>query len=98
MYEGFGLNERQIDIIARAQPKRDYYYQSRLGGRLFDLDLGPVAMAFAGASRPEDHTLIDRLLRDGTADGFSLAWLRSRGLDWAADLAAGFSISKEQLT
>ena len=98
VYEGFGLNERQIDIIARAQPKRDYYYQSRLGGRLFDLDLGPIAMAFAGASRPEDHLLMDRLMHDGAADGFALAWLRSRGLDWAAELAAGFSIAKEQLT
>jgi len=98
VYEGFGLNERQIDIIARAQPKREYYYQSRLGGRLFDLDLGPIAMALASASRPEDHMLMDRLLRDGAADGFARAWLRSHGLDWAAELAAGFSISKEQLT
>ena len=39
IYEGFGLNSRQIEIVATAQPKRDYYYQSRLGNRLFDLDL-----------------------------------------------------------
>ena len=38
IYEGFGLNSRQIEIVATAQPKRDYYYQSRLGNRLFDLD------------------------------------------------------------
>src|SRR5690606_29926915 len=31
IYEGFGLNRRQIEIVATAQPKRDYYYQSRLG-------------------------------------------------------------------
>ena len=43
IYEGFGLSSRQIEIVATAQPKRDYYYQSRLGNRLFDLDLGPVA-------------------------------------------------------
>ncbi|MDP1007891.1 hypothetical protein, partial [Klebsiella pneumoniae] len=36
IYEGFGLNRRQIEIVATAQPKRDYYYQSRLGNRLFD--------------------------------------------------------------
>jgi type IV secretion system protein VirB4 len=42
IYEGFGLNSRQIEIVATAQPKRDYYYQSRLGNRLFDLDLGPA--------------------------------------------------------
>jgi type IV secretory pathway VirB4 component len=40
IYEGFGLNSRQIEIVATAEPKRDYYYQSRLGNRLFGLDLG----------------------------------------------------------
>jgi ABC-type uncharacterized transport system YnjBCD ATPase subunit len=39
-YERFGLNERQIELIARATPKRDYYLQSRRGNRLFDLGLG----------------------------------------------------------
>jgi hypothetical protein len=48
IYRRFGLNDRQIAIIAHAQPKRDYYYQSRLGNRLFDLGLGPIALAFAG--------------------------------------------------
>ena len=36
---------RQAEIVAAAQPKRDYYYQSRLGNRLFDLDLGPATLA-----------------------------------------------------
>jgi type IV secretion/conjugal transfer VirB4 family ATPase len=97
IYEGFGLNERQIDIIARAQPKRDYYYQSRLGGRLFDLDLGAVALAFAGASCPEDHLLMDRVMNDVGAAGFTGAWLRSRGLDWATGLVTRFSTPAEKL-
>jgi hypothetical protein len=59
IYEGFGLNSRQIEIVATAQPKRDYYYQSRLGNRLFDLDLGPATLAFAGASTPQDQRDID---------------------------------------
>ena len=50
IYEGFGLNARQIEMVARATPKRDYYVQSRLGNRLFDLGLGPVALAFVAAS------------------------------------------------
>jgi type IV secretion system protein VirB4 len=62
IYEGFGLNSRQIDIVAQAQPKRDYYYQSRLGNRVFDLSLGPVALAFSGASTPEDQRAIDAVL------------------------------------
>ncbi|MHB0764035.1 conjugal transfer protein TrbE [Stutzerimonas sp. NM35] len=86
IYEGFGLNARQIEIVANAQPKRDYYYQSRAGNRLFDLDLGPVALAFAGASSPQDQQAIDQMLRDASLPGFVGAWLRHRGLDWAADL------------
>ena len=90
IYEGFGLNSRQIEIVATAQPKRDYYYQSRLGNRLFDLDLGAVALAFAGASTPQDQRAIDRVLLDAGEPGFAGAWLRHRGLDWGADLLPSF--------
>ncbi|SEM59889.1 type IV secretion system protein VirB4 [Pseudoxanthomonas sp. GM95] len=86
VYEGFGLNSRQIEIIAGAQPRHDYYYQSRLGNRLFDLDLGPIALAFAGASSPQDQRDIDQILAGAGADAFAQAWLRHRGLAWAADL------------
>ena len=44
IYRRFGLNDRQIEIIASATPKRDYYCQSAAGNRLFDLGLGPVAL------------------------------------------------------
>jgi type IV secretion/conjugal transfer VirB4 family ATPase len=96
IYEGFGLNDRQIDIIARATPKRDYYYQSRLGVRLFDLDLGPVALAFAGASRPEDQMAMHQILAEQGTQRFATAWLRHKGLDWAAALAEGLSPSTEE--
>lgn len=86
IYQGFGLNARQIEIVANAAPKRDYYYQSRLGNRLFDLDLGPVALAFAGASTPQDQRDIDSVLAEYGTPGFAGAWLRHRRLDWAADL------------
>ncbi len=90
IYEGFGLNARQIDIVATAQPKRDYYYQSRLGNRVFDLGLGPVALAFAGASTPEDQRDIDALSASVPHSDFGAAWLRHRGLDWAGDLIRSF--------
>ena len=86
IYEAFGLNRRQIEIVATAVPKRDYYYQSRLGNRLFDLDLGPVALAFAGTSTPQDQRLIDEVLASNPPDGFAPAWLHRHGLAWAADL------------
>ena len=92
-YEGFGLNDRQIDIIATATPKRDYYYQSSIGNRLFDLGLGSVALAFCGASAPDDQALIDRVLKDAGPNGFAPAFLRAKGLVWAGDLIAGISHS-----
>nr|WP_315425875.1 conjugal transfer protein TrbE [uncultured Albidiferax sp.] len=90
IYEGFGLNSRQIDIVATAQPKRDYYYQSRLGNRVFDLGLGPVALAFAGVSSPEDQRAMDSVSAAVPSADFAAAWLRHRGLDWAADLVPTF--------
>ncbi|MDP1953316.1 MAG: conjugal transfer protein TrbE [Polaromonas sp.] len=90
IYEGFGLNGRQIEIVATAQPKRDYYYQSRLGNRVFDLGLGPVALAFAGASTPADQRAIDAVSAASNSPDFAAAWLRHRGLDWAANLIPSF--------
>ncbi|HEX8300054.1 conjugal transfer protein TrbE [Sphingomonas sp.] len=86
IYRRFGLNERQIEILARATPKRDYYCQSRRGNRLFDLGLGEVALAFAAASSRTDQRRIAELLEAHGRAGFAAAWLRARGLDWAADL------------
>ena len=83
VYRRFGLNERQIEILARAIPKRDYYCQSRRGNRLFELGLGEVALAFTAASSKADQAAIaDVLARQGRA-GFASGWLRHKGLDWA---------------
>jgi len=86
VYRRFGLNERQIEIIASATPKRDYYCQSALGNRLFDLGLGPVALAFTAASSPADRQAISDLLDQQGSTGFAAAWLRHRDLGWAAEL------------
>ena len=86
IYRRFGLNDRQIEILARAAPKRDYYCQSRRGNRLFELGLGPVALAFAAASSKSDQAAITALVAEHGRGGFAAAWLRRRGLPWAADL------------
>jgi type IV secretion system protein VirB4 len=89
-YERFGLNERQIELIARATPKRHYYLQSRRGNRLFELGLGPIALAFCGASTPADQALIERVLAEAGTDGFVQGFLDTRGLGWAAELIDRF--------
>jgi len=88
IYRRFGLNDRQIEIIASATPKRDYYCQSALGNRLFDLGLGPVALAFSAASQRSDLNALGAFIEAHGPDGFAEAWLRHRGLGWAADMVA----------
>ena len=87
IYRRFGLNDRQIEILARATPKRDYYCQSRRGNRLFELGLGRVALAFCAASSKTDQAAIERVLAEHGRDGFARRLAAPhRGLAWAADL------------
>ncbi|WP_199260863.1 conjugal transfer protein TrbE [Paracoccus binzhouensis] len=86
IYRRFGLNDRQIEILARATPKRDYYCQSRRGNRLFELGLSEVGLALCAASSKSDQTLITEILTEHGRDGFLAGWLKARGVEWAADL------------
>jgi type IV secretion system protein VirB4 len=95
-YERFGLNERQVELIARATPKRHYYLQSRRGNRLFELGLGPIALALCGASDPASQTFIDQVLAESGADGFAARFLDARGLDWAAALLSDFPTPEQE--
>jgi type IV secretion system protein VirB4 len=86
IYRRFGLNDRQIEILARATPKRDYYCQSRRGNRLFELGLGDVALALCAASAKTDQAAIARIMAEHGQSDFLTAWLRHRDVGWAADL------------
>ena len=86
IYRRFGLNDRQIEILSRATPKRDYYCQSRRGNRLFELGLSEVALALCAASSKTDQAAIEAILAEHGRDGFLPAWLRARDVGWAADL------------
>ena len=75
LYRRFGLNRRQLELIAFATPKRAYYWRQPQGRRLFDLKLSGVGLAFCGASSPDDHALIDAVLERSGPDGFARAFL-----------------------
>jgi len=92
IYRRFGLNDRQIEILARATPKRDYYCQSRRGNRLFELGLSEVGLALCAASSKSDQTLIAQIVAEHGRDGFLTAWLTARDAGWAVDLLPNFSI------
>lgn len=96
IYRRFGLNDRQIEILARATPKRDYYCQSRRGNRLFELGLSEVGLALCAASSKSDQTLITNLVAEHGREGFLAAWLRARDAGWAADLIPTFPTAAKE--
>ncbi|MDV7210061.1 VirB4 family type IV secretion/conjugal transfer ATPase [Azotobacter beijerinckii] len=79
LYRRMGLNTRQIEILATAVAKRQYYYVSEQGRRLYDLALGPLALAFVGSTDKESVALIKNLERK-FGDAWVDEWLAGRGL------------------
>ena len=66
VYHFLDLGTREIDLIASAQRRREYYYKSPAGSRLFELNLGPMArallMPLPGKTPQESAKEIDRLI------------------------------------
>jgi type IV secretion system protein TrbE len=83
-YRQFGLNDAQLRIIATAVPKRDYYYNSPLGNRLFSLALGPIALATIAATGAEDQKLMSQILASDTPTP-AADYLAAKGLTEAAE-------------
>jgi type IV secretion system protein TrbE len=83
LYAMFGLNDVQIDIVKTAIKKRHYYYLSAEGRRLFDLGLGPMALAFCAVSSKEDVARV-RQLQGEHGDVWPYRWLEEREVEYAA--------------
>ena len=79
LYRRMGLNTRQIEILASAIPKQQYYTVSENGRRLYDLALGPLALAFVGSTDKESIATI-KVLHQKYGDGWVHQWLALRGL------------------
>ena len=82
-YRALGLNETQVEVIRTATKKRHYYLVSPEGRRLFDLGLGPVTLAFAGATSPDDIMRI-RQLEQVHGRQWPFAWLDEKGVAYDA--------------
>ncbi len=79
MYQFCGLNDRQIDIIGSAKPKRDYYVMYPNDKRLITLGLGELTLAFIGISKKEDIAAFMEVYDRSNRNWIS-AWLEQRGL------------------
>lgn len=84
-YERIGFNERQIDIVAGAIPKREYYVATPHGRRLFDMTLGPVTLSVVGATGKYDLKRICALHSEHGAE-WPTHWLEERGIKDATSL------------
>ena len=88
-----GLNDKQIAIIRQATPKRDYYITREDGNRLFQLELGPIGIAYCAATNKDIQPMLRDLQNKHGNDlrRYNAEYLRARantGLDvgFAADL------------
>jgi type IV secretion system protein TrbE len=85
-YSKFGLSDAEIQLLAYLQAKRDYYYRSVVGHRVFSLNMGPIALAFAGMSSPDDQKTIDWIVANLSPEERAPAMLRQHGLEAEAQL------------
>lgn len=81
LYAMFGLNSKEIGILKNGQYKRQYYYKSPLGRRVFELGLGPLTKAFVAVSDKEDLAEVRNLIADH-GDDWPLFWLQHKGVDY----------------
>ena len=78
-YKRMGLNEQQREIISDAIPKREYYLVSERGSRLFSFALGPLTLAFIGASDKDSVAKIKELQKI-YGDTWVVEWLKIKGI------------------
>ena len=81
LYTMMGLNETEIRILRTSQKKKHYYYTSSEGRRLFDLAMGPLALAFCGASDKDSLRRIRELIAQHGRE-WTVHWLRERGVTY----------------
>ena len=89
LYHDLGLNDREIATVATATPKRHYYMKTPRGSRLFELALGPIALAFlsvpAGQTVEEVKRHVEGLI-ERYGPGWPTEWIAQQGLKHLHDV------------
>lgn len=79
-YTQMGLNPTQIRLLTEATKKRDYYLTSPEGRRMFQLNLGPIALAFVATSSREDVAAVRKLIASH-GPAWPEVWLAERHIE-----------------
>lgn len=95
VYLKMGLNSQQINIVAAAIPKRQYYLVCEKGSRLFELAIQPLSLAFVGVS-DRDTVLKIKSIERQYPDNWAKVWLELRGVELAAFDFGRLEIEKEE--
>jgi type IV secretion system protein VirB4 len=88
-YCALGLNDKKIEAIRSAVPKRDYVIDSSLGTAVVNFDFGPVLLAFCGLNGDERREEFRNVIATSDAAGrdWRSDWLRHEALPkWATYL------------
>ncbi|WP_226669075.1 conjugal transfer protein TrbE [Microbulbifer aggregans] len=86
IYRAMGLNNKEIQIVASATRKRQYYFVQSTGRRLIELALGEVALSFVGASGKKDIARIKELKAE-FGSNWPQQWLIERRVNIQLELA-----------
>jgi type IV secretory pathway VirB4 component len=89
IYYDLGLTPEHVSLVAEATPKRDIFYDSPRGSRLFSLPLGPIAAALCGANKPDDARLCREILKLYGPEKFAKNFLEAKGLGASWDSITG---------
>jgi type IV secretion/conjugal transfer VirB4 family ATPase len=80
LYLEMGCNEAEISKISSLIQKRDYFVKGQ-GNRIFNLNMGPVALSFCGVAGKEKSKEI-RALKNKHGQEWPYRWLDDRGVHY----------------
>ncbi|MDD7410107.1 MAG: conjugal transfer protein TrbE [Fusobacterium gastrosuis] len=79
-YKMFDLNDTEINIIYNSVPKRQYYFKSPKGSRLFELALSKLELSYVATSGGKDLEKCKEL-GNLSEEEFNRQWLNYKGFD-----------------
>ena len=78
IYQMFGLNSKEINTIANAIPKREYYYKSEYGSRLFELGLDKKTLRIIASSDTDSQNEAKILIKNvNSNEEFVNKWIEN---------------------
>ena len=79
LYKSFGLNDKKIQIIGTAIPKRQYYYDSIEGSRLYELALDKFTLAYIAVNK-KDLINANQIIMQHGKENFNKYWQEYKGV------------------